>query len=103
MIFKKNSKQIQLKQHDVDNQEIQDLMECDVAMLDVDVLNHISNEMEHVSRVIYQVSDILHDVSKMKDPHVFDVSKIQVLEIQVFEMYHVSKSLISHFQLESQK
>jgi hypothetical protein len=72
-------------------------------MPNVDVLNHISNEMEDVSHVIYQVSNILHNVSKMKDHHVFDVSKIQVLEIQVFEMYHVSKSLISHFQLESQK
>lgn len=84
LILKKNSKQVQFKQHDVGNQEIQDLVECDVDMLDVDVLNHISNEMEHVSHVIYQVSDIFHNVSKMKDHHVFNVSKIQVLEIQVF-------------------
>ncbi len=76
-------------------------MECDLAMLDVNVSNHTSNEMKHVSHVIYQVSDIFHDVSKMKDHHVFYVSKIQDLEIQVFEMDHISESLISHFQSKS--
>jgi hypothetical protein len=35
--IKKNSKQVQFKQHDAHNQEIEDLVECDVVMLDVDV------------------------------------------------------------------
>jgi hypothetical protein len=58
LILEKNSKQVQLKQHDADNQETKDLVECGVVMFDVDVLNHISNDVEHVSHVIHQVSSL---------------------------------------------
>jgi hypothetical protein len=67
MQLKQNSKQVQLKQHDVgnplkyntkQNPKFEDMVEHDANMPNVDA----SNEMEHVSQVTRHVSNVLDDV-----------------------------------------